>query len=207
MPSLNLYIYGAGGMADVVADTAQLLGWRILAFVDDTPTAPQIHFGINVVSKLPPPEEADNQVICAIGDCDARLRICESLRQCGYHLATLIHPSAVVSRRAQLAAGVFIAAGAVIDPNVVIHEYTIINNNAVISHGTHIGKACHIAPQSAISGNCQIGDAVWLGIGSKIIERITIDKRAFIGAGAVVVRNISANTVAYGVPAKEVKQR
>ncbi len=122
-------------------------------------------------------------------------------------LATIIHPKAVVSCRAKLGRDVFIACGAVIDPNVVIDDHTIINTNAIVSHGSSIGKACHLSPMSALAGNCKIGDAVWVGLGAKIIERRIISSRTFIGAGAVVLHDTNPDTLCYGVPASEIKSR
>ena len=42
-----------------------------------------------------------------------------------------------------------------------------------------------------------------LGIGSTVIDDIRIGNRVTVGAGAVVVSNISDNIVAIGVPAKK----
>lgn len=202
----RLYIYGASGMAQVVADAARLLGYEIIAFIDDTPSAPSNVDGIRVLSSLPPPVR-DIEVILAFGDCDARLAIGERLLSKGYCLATIIHPAAIVSCKAEIGKDVFIACGAVIDPHVVIGDHTIINTNAIVSHGTTIGKACHLAPLSALAGNCKLEDAIWVGLGAKIIERRNIGARTFIGAGAVVIRDTNPDTLCYGIPANEIKTR
>lgn len=205
----NIFIYGAGGHASVVADTAQILGWNIIGFIDDTSNAQTSHCGINVFSKLPSPNAANNafSVICAIGDCEARLRICQFLTSQNYVFATILHPAAIISSRSNIGQGVYIAAGAVVDPGVTIGNWSIINNNATICHDTLIGEACHAAPGSLVASHCIIDEAVWIGLGANIIERITVGSHSFIGAGAVVVKNIHSNKLAYGAPAKEVKNR
>ncbi len=192
-------------MAKVVADAALLLGYTILGFIDDTPMASSSFLGKKVLSILPPPDNFE--VICAIGDCDARMAICTRLETNGYRFASIFHPKASISLTSQIGQGVYIAANAVIDPSVVIDNYSIINNSAVISHGTHIGQACHLAPSTVVSGNCNVGNAVWLGVGSVVIENTSIGDRAFIGAGSVVTRNIQSNNLVYGVPARKVKIR
>ena len=193
-------------MALVVADTAHLLGYNILGFVDDTPEASTELDGIKVINHLPAPNGGFNLIV-AIGDCDARLSISERLEKCGYDFATLVHPAAIISSSAILDKGVFIAAGAIIDPHVSIGKFTIINNCSVISHGTYIGNACHLAPHSVVAGNCVLGNAVWIGLGAKVIENMNIANRSFIGAGAVVVKNTNTDTMNYGVPAKEIRKR
>ncbi len=74
----EIIIYGAGGMALVVADAARLLGYEILAFIDDTPSAPCKVDGVRVLSSLPPPVDGV-EIILAFGDCDARLALGERL--------------------------------------------------------------------------------------------------------------------------------
>lgn len=200
----QIYIYGAGGLAMLAADTAQIAGWKILGFIDDTPTAPKTLWNIPVLHQAPAlPENPDDfGIICAIGNCQARFDICSKLAALGYHFATIVHPQAIISPRAQIGDGVFICAGSVIDPCVKIDNWSIINKNCSISHETTIGKACHIAPASAVAGNCKIGKRVWLGLHSTVIEKISIGKDSFIGAGSVVVSSFADGSFAYGVPAK-----
>ncbi|TGO04888.1 sugar O-acetyltransferase [Serinibacter arcticus] len=51
-----------------------------------------------------------------------------------------------------------------------------------------------------------IGDNVWLGGGVIVCPGVTIGENSVIGAGAVVTRDIPANVVAVGNPARVVKQ-
>jgi acetyltransferase-like isoleucine patch superfamily enzyme len=47
-----------------------------------------------------------------------------------------------------------------------------------------------------------VGDRAFIGIGSTVIDKIRIGEDCIIGGGSVVVDDIPARTVAYGVPAK-----
>ena len=50
-----------------------------------------------------------------------------------------------------------------------------------------------------------IGDNVWLGGGVIVCPGVTIGENSVVGAGSVVVRDIPANAVAVGNPARVVK--
>ena len=51
-----------------------------------------------------------------------------------------------------------------------------------------------------------IGNNVWIGGGAIILPGVTIGDNAVIGAGSVVTKNIPESTLAYGTPARVVRQ-
>ena len=56
-------------------------------------------------------------------------------------------------------------------------------------------------------GDIVIDDDVWLGAGVIVLDSVHIGEGAVTGAGAVVTRDIPANAIAAGVPAKVVQMR
>jgi len=50
-----------------------------------------------------------------------------------------------------------------------------------------------------------IGDGVFLGVGCSILPGVTIGERAYVGAGAVVTKDVPARTVVAGNPARVIK--
>jgi maltose O-acetyltransferase len=56
------------------------------------------------------------------------------------------------------------------------------------------------------AGPITIGENVWIGGGAIVLAHVTIGDNAVIGAGAVVTRDIPANAVAVGNPARVVRQ-
>jgi maltose O-acetyltransferase len=51
-----------------------------------------------------------------------------------------------------------------------------------------------------------IGDNVWLGSGAIVLPGVTIGENTVVGAGAVVTRDLPANVVAVGNPARVVRR-
>ena len=91
-----------------------------------------------------------------------------------------------------------------------------------IGTGTLIGAYCyivnfdHIFPikdfnnkreskDSFKAADIHIGKYVWIGAHVKILKGVTIGDNAVIGAGAVVTKDIPANSIAVGSPAKVIK--
>ncbi len=64
-----------------------------------------------------------------------------------------------------------------------------------------------ILEQGRKSDGVTVGEGAWLGAGCKVLDGVTIGDKAIIGAGAVVTRDVPAQAVAVGVPAKLVSTR
>ena len=51
-----------------------------------------------------------------------------------------------------------------------------------------------------------IDENAWLGANSTVLPGVTVGKNAVVAAGAVVTKDVPANTVVAGVPAKIIKE-
>ena len=59
---------------------------------------------------------------------------------------------------------------------------------------------------SEFGKNIHIGENVWIGSHATILPGVTIGDNAIIAAGSVVTKDIPANSIAAGVPAKIIKK-
>lgn len=88
------------------------------------------------------------------------------------------------------------------DTYVTIGDHTMIGPNVTMSSAAH-----PILPELREHGYqynlpITIGKNCWIGAGVIILPGVTIGDNSVIGAGTVVTRDIPANVVAMGVPAK-----
>lgn len=61
--------------------------------------------------------------------------------------------------------------------------------------------------QKDTSIGIKIGNNVWIGANSVILDGVTIEDGAIIAAGAIVTRNVEKYTIVGGNPAKKIKTR
>jgi len=118
----------------------------------------------------------------------------------------------LVSQEARLRIGAysFIGRGVEIDVSeqVTIGDHVLIAPGVFITDHSHNIKAgLLIDAQGCSSAPVCIGDDVWIGARAVILPGVNIGRGAVIGAGAVVTRNVAANSVVAGVPARLLRDR
>ena len=75
----------------------------------------------------------------------------------------------------------------------------------MLIHDCFVGKGVHIMPGAVVGGNAYISDFVTIGMNATVMPKINIEEGAFIGAGAVVTKDVKKNEVVTGNPAKFLK--
>lgn len=202
---MTCVVVGAGGQGRVVLDN-----WRAarpnarFVFVDDDA---KLHgttiLGADVVGGIAKLAEiADAEVILALGNNRTRLALAEKLADARF--ATVIHPSAVVMPSATIGAGTVVFAGAIVSTSACIGEHVVINTGVIVEHDAVIGRGASLSPGTKSGGRIDVGEGAFLSTGVTVAARAKIGAWSVVGAGAVVVRDVPARSLAYGVPAKVV---
>lgn len=196
----KLVIIGASGHGKVIADIAVKNGYEEIVFLDDDVSIKECA-GFPVVGKTSEAKYIEGDKIVAIGNAKIRERIQGELK----NIVTLIHPSAVISRRVEIGEGTVVMAGAVINSDAVIGKGCIINTGASVDHDCRIADFVHVSVGAHVAGTCVIGEKTWIGAGATVSNNVNICGNCMIGAGAVVVKNIVEAGSYVGLPAKKIK--
>jgi len=103
------------------------------------------------------------------------------------------------------------------DCGINIHCLFDLGTSITLGKGVHLGHAVmllttshEIGPSTQRAGPAttapiSIGDGVWIGSRSLILPGITMGTGAVVASGSVVTKDVAANTLVAGVPAKQVR--
>ena len=202
----KLIIIGASGHGKVVADIAiKMNKWQSIAFLDDDESI-KASMGFEVMGKTADAfiykNEADFFV--AIGNNATREKVQEKLIEQGLNVVSLIHPSAVIGTDVEIGIGSVVMAGVVINSSSRIGLGCIINTSSSLDHDNVIEDYVHISPGVNMAGTVSVGKGSWLGIGSIISNNVNICSGCKVGAGAVVVKDITETGTYIGVPVRKI---
>ena len=202
----KLIIIGASGHGKVVADIAiKMNKWQSIAFLDDDESI-KTSMGLEVIGKTADAftykDEADFFV--AIGNNAVRERVQVKLIEQGLNVLSLIHPSAVIGTDVEIGIGTAVMAGVVINSSTRIGKGCIINTSASLDHDNVIEDYVHISPGVNIAGTVKVGKGSWIGIGSVISNNVNICSGCKVGAGAVVVKDITEPGTYVGIPVRKI---
>ncbi len=207
-----LGIYGSGGLAREVCDLAQEINKRaeqwekIVIVADFKKEATKNGVDIFTFNEFKAKFDTNNaRLVIAVGEPKVRQSLREEVIASGYTLQTLIHPTAFVGAETKLGDGVIIQFGCFISCNVEIGDSVVVQPNATVGHDSIVGQDSVISSFVAISGTCKIGERAYLGINVPVREITSIGNDSIVGMGSVVVRDIPANVVALGNPARAMK--
>jgi len=111
-----------------------------------------------------------------------------------------VQKNAKIGRRCKISSHSFICEGVTVEDNVFIgHGVTFINDSyprATAASGRLQAEADWEVEPTFVKKGASIGS------GSTILSRLTIGENAIVGAGSVVVKDVPANAIVAGNPAK-----
>jgi acetyltransferase EpsM len=198
----NISIFGIGGHAKVIIESALLNGFIIDCIYDDDLKKLNSNFGEIIISG-PIDVNFIGSLVIAIGNNKIRKQISDRFSKADWQ--TIIHPSAIISKDVIIGEGSVVMAGAIIQPGSRIGKHCIINTGACIDHDCIIADFVHIGPNSSLAGGVSVGEGTFIGIGSSIIPNKTIGRWTNVGAGSVIITNQPDNCTTLGIPAKPIK--
>ena len=211
----NIVIVGSSGHAKVVIDIVEQAGqYRIAGLIDSFRPRGEETLGYPVLgaeNDLPLLIDVHGiaGVLVAIGDNHAREKVTADLAALvpGLPCVSAVHPAARIGKASTIGAGTVVMAGVVINPCCTIGDGCIVNTNASLDHDGVMENFSSVAPGVVTGGNCRIGEGAAIGLGAMLRHRIAVGEHSVVGAGAVVLRDVEPYTIAYGNPARRIRDR
>lgn len=204
-----LVILGTRTFAVEVADLASdIEGLTVSGFVENLEPAlagTQLEglpvYWVDELARL----AATHTAVCALSTTH-RARFIEQAAAHRIPFATLVHPTARVSRTARLGEGAIISAGAIVAAHAQIGAHAIVNRGALVGHHTVLGDYVTLGPGANIGGCCDVGSATYVGIGAVVLDKLAIGSHSIVGAGAVVTKAVAERVQVLGVPARVTRE-
>ncbi len=211
------YIFwGASGHAKVLADIVRHSGGTVIALFDNDQDAASPLPGVPVLTGLAGYDAWLKTIdrrrapgaLSAIGGAGGydRCQFLKLFRRSELATPSLVHVSAHVSQTASIGDNCHILAMAVVLTDARIGEATIINTNASVDHECIIGVGVHVAPGATLCGRVQVGNYSMVGAGAVILPRVRIGRNTIIGAGSLVTGDIPDGVIAFGQPARVIRE-
>jgi sugar O-acyltransferase (sialic acid O-acetyltransferase NeuD family) len=129
-----------------------------------------------------------------IQTAEHRLRLYQHAVQSGFHIPTIIAPSAHVSRYASIGTGSIVMHGAIVNAGARVGNNCIINSRALIEHDAIVDDHCHISTGAILNGDVTVGAGSFIGSGCVIKEGLSIGKGCVVGMGLTVRHKLADYT-------------
>ena len=150
---------------------------------------------------------SDYFVVCIGNELGmARYFIAKELEKKKIKPLEVISKSAYFEDKALLGKGIQLFPNSVVQKSSKIGDYSILNTGSILEHHCVVGNGVHIMPGAVIGGNVNILNFATIGMNATIMPKVTIEEGAYVGAGAVVTKDVKKNEVVTGNPAKFLKK-
>jgi len=168
----RVIIVGAGGhgrsVAEIVLDDA---GLQLVGFVDDAAASLGTIFDRPVLAttqQLVACRVHADAAVVAIGNNRLREELCNRALAAGFELLTVVHPRAIVSASASIAAGCAIMAGAIVGTQAALGLGVIVNSGSVVDHHCRVEDFGHVGTNASMAGGSVLGRGAWMQAGAAL---------------------------------------
>ncbi len=212
----DIVIYGSGGMALEVVQLIEDINeaeptWNILGYIDDfigdQADENLVVNGYRILGTREIVKELDPSAywVIAVSNPKEKREIHTSLNQYNLQYATLIHPTAKISKNVKIGEGSVVSYDCILSVNVVLGSQVYLNMRTVVGHDSVIQDYTSCLINCIVAGNVVVGEGVLLGSNCVIREKKTIGNNAKISMGSVVYFDVEEDVVVMNRPPKSMK--
>jgi sugar O-acyltransferase (sialic acid O-acetyltransferase NeuD family) len=211
----DLVVIGAGGFGRETLDVVDAINraapepvWSVLGVLDDAPSDSNLErlacrevAYLGTVGDFLVRSAAEDYVV-GVGSPRARRVLADKCDAAGLRAVTLVHPAATMGFDVYLGEGSVICAGARLTTNIRLGRHVHLNPNVTVGHDTTLGDFVSMNPGSSVSGDCVLESGVLVGVGAVVLNQLRIGRASTIGGSACVVKDVPAEVIVKGVPAR-----
>jgi sugar O-acyltransferase (sialic acid O-acetyltransferase NeuD family) len=142
--------------------------------------------------------------LVGVGEPAPRREVAERLSAEGARFATAVHPDATLYGDVEVGPGTVVAAGVVVAASTRLVAHNLLNLSATLGHDCVLEEFATVAPGANLGGGVRMGKASFVGLNGTVIPGLSLGEGARLGAGSVLLEDLPAGRVAFGVPARVV---
>lgn len=210
----EIFVLGIGGSTPVFIDIAEACDYKIagLYHYNDERTGENDH-GYPILGSFEDLYQSDikgKMFLLSQGDMKIREEVTNKIKQLGGLIPTLVHPTSVISKYAKISEeGVVIGANCIVQADSVIKSNAVLRDMALVCHQTTIGNYCFVGPKALVGAHIVVENFAFIGQDTLLVSGKvgTMGANSLLGAGAVLTKELPANVVAVGNPARVIKER
>jgi acetyltransferase EpsM len=212
----KLIIAGGQGNGAVVAQIVEDLNsvdpqWEIVGFLNDREVEPINGYPIlgKVDSDTVAPYLLDENVYFFYSLISIKLNYkwLSKLHDLGIPIsrfATVVHPTAVISKDAVIGNNVCVQAFSIVGPNARVGNFVQVFGHATIGHNSKVEDYAYVTSNSIVGAHVHLKQGAFLGVNSSTLDRVTVGEWSIVGQHSNVIRDVPDYTIVVGNPAREI---
>ena len=198
----NLIIIGKGNQSSLIKFDKN--------FTDQYKSVKRIKVDVNKVNlkEIDLKDVQNSEFIIAIGNNYIREKVAKVVEKKFKKIAwsKYIARSSNIQKSVKISPGSMVMENVFINHNTFIGKHVLINSGSIIEHDNKFDNYSSCGPGVVTGGEVFVGKKTFIGLGSRIRDKIEIKKNSIIGLGSNIIANCKEKSIYFGNPAKYIKE-